>query len=67
MSSTQNFQKDALFRQMREYKRERNLYEEQVADLTKRAQYHDDHMRIIDIWFTQVCFRYMYRFAPPLR
>ncbi|KAL1302597.1 hypothetical protein AAFC00_002973 [Neodothiora populina] len=50
----ENFQKDAILRQMREYKRERNLYEAQVSDLTKRSQHHDDHLRTIDAWFSQL-------------
>ena len=50
----QNFQKDAILRQMREYKREKNLYEAQVTDLSKKSQHHDDHLRTIDAWFTQV-------------
>ena len=41
-------------RQMRDYKRQANLYEAQVADLNKRSQYHDDHLRTLDVWFTQV-------------
>lgn len=50
----QTFQKDAILRQMRDYKRQAALYESQVTDLTKRAQHHDDHLRTIDAWFTQV-------------
>lgn len=50
----QSFQKDAILRQMKEYKREKQLYESQVQDLTKRSQHHDDHLRIVDAWFTQV-------------
>ncbi|KAI4787700.1 E3 ubiquitin-protein ligase-like protein bre1, partial [Aureobasidium sp. EXF-8846] len=39
---------------MKEYKREKALYESQVQDLTKRSQHHDDHLRIVDSWFTQL-------------
>lgn len=39
---------------MREYKREKQTLEGQVADLEKRSAYHDDHIRAIDLWFTQV-------------
>jgi len=39
---------------MKEYKREKALYESQVQDLSKRSQHHDDHLRIVDAWFTQV-------------
>ncbi|GAB7347794.1 hypothetical protein MBLNU459_g5335t1 [Dothideomycetes sp. NU459] len=50
----ESFQKEAILRQMREYKREKSLYEGQVAELTKRSAYHDDHLRTIDAWFTQL-------------
>ncbi|KAG9673102.1 hypothetical protein KCU95_g3086, partial [Aureobasidium melanogenum] len=36
----ESFQKDAILRQMKEYKREKTLYESQVQDLSKRSQYH---------------------------
>ncbi|KAK5019209.1 E3 ubiquitin-protein ligase bre1 [Cryomyces antarcticus] len=39
---------------MREYKREKALLEAQVADITKCSTYHDDHLRIIDLWFSQL-------------
>lgn len=39
---------------MREYKREKGVVETQLADLEKRSQHHDDHLRIIDAWFDQV-------------
>lgn len=50
----ESFQKDAILRQMKEYKREKALYESQVQDLSKRSQHHDDHLRIVDAWFTQL-------------
>lgn len=50
----QLYQKDAIFRQMRDYKREKGLYEAQVVELTKRSKDHDDHLRTIDAWFSQV-------------
>ncbi len=50
----QRFQKDAIWRQMQEYKRERNTLESRLSELTKRTAYHDDHVRIIDAWFKQV-------------
>jgi len=39
---------------MKEFKRERNDLEAQLNDLTKRATWHDDHIRTIDAWFSQV-------------
>ncbi|KAK4997422.1 E3 ubiquitin-protein ligase bre1 [Elasticomyces elasticus] len=50
----ENFQKAAILRQMREYKREKSLLEAQVAEMTKSAAYHDDHLRTIDAWFSQL-------------
>lgn len=53
-SYVQRFQKEAIWRQMQEYKRERNTLEARLNELTKRTAYHDDHLRIIDAWFGQV-------------
>ena len=39
---------------MQEYKRDRNTVEAQLKDMTKRTTYHDDHLRVIDAWFSQV-------------
>ena len=62
----QRFQKDAVLRQMKEYKREKGLLETQLADMTKRSLYHDDHLRIIDVWFAQVSALSLSTFAPSL-
>jgi E3 ubiquitin-protein ligase BRE1 len=48
------YQKDAIFRQMKEYKRESNILEARVAELERDAKYHDDHLRIVDLWFSQL-------------
>ena len=56
-SLSQQFQKDAIYRQMQEFKRERNALETRLNDMSKRATFHDDHLRIIDAWFKQVCSR----------
>ena len=40
---------------MQEYKREKNTLETRLKELSKRAAYHDDHIRMIDAWFSQVC------------
>ncbi|MCJ1321038.1 E3 ubiquitin-protein ligase bre1 [Xylographa vitiligo] len=50
----EKFQKEAIYRQMQEYKRERNTLESRLNDLAKRAAYHDDHLRAIDAWFAQL-------------
>lgn len=48
------YQKDAIMRQMREYKREKNTVETQLSELEGRSKYHDDHLRTIDAWFDQL-------------
>ncbi|RMZ81542.1 hypothetical protein DV737_g2523, partial [Chaetothyriales sp. CBS 132003] len=50
----ERFQKDAIHRQMLEYKREKNTLESQLKELRKQARYHDDHLRAIDAWFKQL-------------
>lgn len=40
---------------MQEYKRERNSLESRLNDMTKSAQYHDEHLMTIDAWFNEVC------------
>ncbi|OCK77267.1 E3 ubiquitin-protein ligase-like protein bre1 [Lepidopterella palustris CBS 459.81] len=50
----ESFQKDAILRQMREYKREKVALEAQVAEMEKRSAFHDDHLRTIDVWFSQL-------------
>ena len=49
----QTFQKDAIMRQMKEYKREKETLENRIKTMEERKQYHDDHLRLIDLWFTQ--------------
>lgn len=50
----QNYQKDAILRQMKEYKREKKHYEELYADLSRKALHHDEHLRVIDAWMAQL-------------
>ena len=50
----QRFQKEAIWRQMQEYKRDRSHLETRLKDLSKRTAYHDDHLRMVDAWFSQV-------------
>jgi hypothetical protein len=40
---------------MLEYKREKATLETQLRDVQKRSVDHDDHLRVIDAWWTQVC------------
>jgi E3 ubiquitin-protein ligase BRE1 len=50
----ERFTKDAIWRQMQEFKREKVTLESKVKDMTKAATFHQDHLRIIDAWFKQV-------------
>jgi hypothetical protein len=50
----QKYQKDAIYRQMLEYKREKATLESQLKDVQKRSSDHDDHLRVIDVWWSQV-------------
>lgn len=52
--SRQRFQKDAILRQMQEFKREKQSLESRVSQMSKAATYHDEHLRVIDMWFKQV-------------
>ncbi|KAF2766703.1 BRE1-domain-containing protein [Teratosphaeria nubilosa] len=48
------FQKDAILRQMKEYKRQQRIAEEQYTQLRDQCKHHDDHLRTIDAWFAQL-------------
>ncbi|KAJ1335552.1 E3 ubiquitin-protein ligase BRE1 [Microdochium nivale] len=50
----QDYQKDAIYRQMLEYKREKATLETRLAELAKKAAHHDDHLRIVDAWWLQL-------------
>ncbi|EED12477.1 histone ubiquitinationc protein (Bre1), putative [Talaromyces stipitatus ATCC 10500] len=50
----ERFTKDAIWRQMQEFKREKVTLESKVKEMTKAATYHQDHLRIIDAWFKQL-------------
>ena len=39
---------------MQEYKRERNQLESRVNEMTRICQHHDEHLLIIDAWFSEV-------------
>lgn len=53
--AVQEYQKDAIYRQMLEYKRENATLEARLEELDKRSTYHDDHIRVMDAWWIQVC------------
>ncbi|KAL9124531.1 MAG: hypothetical protein Q9217_006143 [Psora testacea] len=50
----ERFQKEAIWRQMQEHKRERNSIETRLNALTKSAIHHDEHIMIIDAWFSEL-------------
>lgn len=50
----QEYQKDAIYRQMQEYKREKSILESQLRDVQKKSTDHDDHLRVVDAWWSQV-------------
>ncbi|KAI1265161.1 hypothetical protein F5Y18DRAFT_60306 [Xylariaceae sp. FL1019] len=50
----EEYQKDAIYRQMLEYKREKNTLEANLEELDKKCTHHDDHIRVIDAWWIQV-------------
>jgi len=39
---------------MLEYKKEKGLLEAQLKDVQKKSTDHDDHLRIVDSWWSQV-------------
>ncbi|KAL8909590.1 MAG: hypothetical protein Q9207_000088 [Kuettlingeria erythrocarpa] len=50
----ERFQKEAIWRQMQERKRECNTLESENKALRQKSEFHDDHLRAIDAWFTQL-------------
>jgi E3 ubiquitin-protein ligase BRE1 len=55
MSECQTFQKDAILRQMKEYKREKQDLEKSVKTLEERSKHYKDNLRMVDAWWKQVC------------
>ncbi|KAK4457931.1 hypothetical protein QBC42DRAFT_341386 [Cladorrhinum samala] len=50
----EEFTKGAIYRQMQEYKRDKNFLESRVQELVKNATDHDDHIRIVDAFVAQL-------------
>lgn len=40
---------------MQEYKREKVSLEAKLKDMSKAATRHNEHLRVIDTWYNQVC------------
>ncbi|GAB1197378.1 E3 ubiquitin-protein ligase bre1 [Aspergillus pseudonomiae] len=49
----ERFQKDAIWRQMQEYKREKVSLEAKLKEMSKAATRHNEHLRVIDTWYNQ--------------
>ena len=47
------FRKEAIWRRMQEYKREAEGLGERLEQVEKSGKYHDEHIRVIDAWFSQ--------------
>ena len=39
---------------MQEYKRERSNLETRLNEMTKSTAYHDEHLMVVDAWFSEV-------------
>ncbi|KAI1777741.1 E3 ubiquitin-protein ligase BRE1 [Hypoxylon cercidicola] len=50
----EDYQKDAIYRQMLEYKREKTTLETQLEEVKKHSTHHDDHLRVVDNWWLQL-------------
>ncbi|KAL4818259.1 BRE1 E3 ubiquitin ligase-domain-containing protein [Aspergillus spinulosporus] len=50
----ERFQKDAIWRQMQEYKRDKVSLEAKLKESAKATAYHGDHLRVIDAWYSQL-------------
>ncbi|KXG50345.1 E3 ubiquitin ligase, BRE1 [Penicillium griseofulvum] len=50
----ERFQKEAILRQMQEYRREKSSLESRLSQMSKAATFHNDHLRVIDLWFKQL-------------
>lgn len=49
----EEYTKDAIYRQMQEYKRKVSTHETRIQEMERRSAHHDDHLRIVDAWWVQ--------------
>lgn len=54
MREIQEYTKDAIYRQMQEYKRSCSAMETRLEELQRRGIHHDDHLRVVDAWWIQL-------------
>ncbi|KAL5334802.1 hypothetical protein BJX70DRAFT_347764 [Aspergillus crustosus] len=50
----ERFQKDAIWRQMQEYKRDKLSLEAKLKETSKATTYYNDHLLILDAWYSQL-------------
>ena len=50
----QTWQKDAIYRQMLEYKREVKYTKTELETTRKNIEFHDEHLRVVDSWLSQL-------------
>ncbi|KAK9459322.1 BRE1 E3 ubiquitin ligase-domain-containing protein [Lipomyces oligophaga] len=60
------FKKEAIFRQMQVYKRERDVLQSRLAELEQQSAYHDDHVRLLELWWDQLINEISILFGKPL-
>lgn len=51
---SQTFQKDAILRRMKEYRREKSDLEKSVRALEEQSKHYKDNLRLVDAWWKQV-------------
>jgi E3 ubiquitin-protein ligase BRE1 len=51
---SQRFQKDAIHRQMQEYRREKNTLSTRLEELRQKTRFHDQRIQAIDTWFKEL-------------
>ncbi|ORY80019.1 BRE1 E3 ubiquitin ligase-domain-containing protein [Protomyces lactucae-debilis] len=49
----ENFQREALWRAMQDYKRRSVASQDALDKLQKSARFHDEHLRLVDLWWDQ--------------
>ncbi|KAK9370934.1 BRE1 E3 ubiquitin ligase-domain-containing protein [Lipomyces kononenkoae] len=50
------FKKEAIFRQMQIYRRERDLLQTRVIEIEQQSAHNDDHLRVLELWWDQLLY-----------
>ncbi|BFZ53879.1 E3 ubiquitin-protein ligase bre1 [Savitreella phatthalungensis] len=53
----ENFQREALWRSLQEYKRRSLNHQEQLEKLQQRTKWHNEHIRLVDVWWKSLLTR----------